>query len=186
MTLGILIGKVTGKFYGDFLQERIFKPLGMTTARIISESDIIPNRAAGYRLVDGVLKNQQWLSSTLNSTADGAIHLTVLDMAKWDAALYGEKPLKKTSLAQMWTPVSINNGKRYEYGFGWQVTSINRHRLIAHGGEWQGFSAYIGRFINDKLTAIVFANRSGFRAAALGKAIAAIYNPDLVEPPEID
>src|SRR4029077_5216853 len=51
LTLGILIHRVAGKFYGDFLQERIFQPLGMQTTRIISEADIIPNRAAGYRLV---------------------------------------------------------------------------------------------------------------------------------------
>jgi len=51
VTLGILIHKVTGQFYGDFLQERIFKPLGMTTTRIISEADIVLNRAAGYHFV---------------------------------------------------------------------------------------------------------------------------------------
>ena len=61
-TLGFLIRKVTGKYYGEFLQERIFRPLGMTTARVISEADIVPNRAAGYRLVQGALKNQEWVS----------------------------------------------------------------------------------------------------------------------------
>src|SRR2546425_1429373 len=85
--LGILIHKVSGQFYGDFLQERVFRPLGMTTARIISEADIIPNRAAGYRLVKGELKNQDWVSPSLNTTADGALYLTVYDMAKWDEAL---------------------------------------------------------------------------------------------------
>jgi CubicO group peptidase (beta-lactamase class C family) len=90
-TLGILIHQVTGKFYGDFLQERIFQPLGMTTTRIISEADIIPNRSAGYRLVKGELKNQEWVSPTLNTTADGALYFSILDLAKWDAApLYGE------------------------------------------------------------------------------------------------
>jgi len=59
--LGILIGKITGKFYGDFIKERIFQPLQMTTARVISEADIVPNRAAGYRLVQGELKNQEWV-----------------------------------------------------------------------------------------------------------------------------
>src|SRR6187551_3684361 len=58
VTLGVIINKVTGKFYGDFLQERVFKPLGMTTARVISETDIVPNRASGYRLVKGEVKNQ--------------------------------------------------------------------------------------------------------------------------------
>ncbi len=75
--LGVLIHKVTGEFYGDFLQERIFKPLGMTSTRIISEADIIPNRAAGYRLVKGELKNQEWVSPTMNSTADGALYFNV-------------------------------------------------------------------------------------------------------------
>src|SRR6185436_15136380 len=79
VTLGILIHKVSGKFYGDLLQERVFKPLGMTTARIINESDIIANRAAGYRLVKGELKNQEWVSPALNTTADGSLYLTVLD-----------------------------------------------------------------------------------------------------------
>ncbi|HVH61118.1 MAG TPA: serine hydrolase domain-containing protein, partial [Candidatus Sulfotelmatobacter sp.] len=60
--LGILIHRLTGQFYGDFLQERVFKPLGMTRTSIISEEDIIPRRAAGYRLVKGELKNQEWVS----------------------------------------------------------------------------------------------------------------------------
>ena len=63
LTLGILIHRVTGKFYGDVLEERIFGPLGMQTTRIMSEADIIPNRAAGYRWVKGKLKNQEWVSA---------------------------------------------------------------------------------------------------------------------------
>ncbi|HEY0729425.1 MAG TPA: serine hydrolase domain-containing protein [Pyrinomonadaceae bacterium] len=68
--LGVLIRKVSGKFYGDFLQERVFKPLDMSTARVISEADIVVNRAAGYRVVNGQLKNQNWVSPSLNTTAD--------------------------------------------------------------------------------------------------------------------
>ena len=105
LTLGVLIHRVTGKFYGDFLQERIFQPLGMTSTRIISEADIIPNRAAGYRLVDGALKNQEWVSPSLNTTADGSLYFSTVDLAKWDAALYTEKLLKRSSLDLMWTPV---------------------------------------------------------------------------------
>ena len=73
--LGLLVRKVTGKFYGDFLRERIFQPLKMTTARVISEADIIPNRAAGYRFERGELKNQEWVSPSTNTTADGALYL---------------------------------------------------------------------------------------------------------------
>ena len=106
-----MIHRVTGKFYGDYLQERIFQPLGMTSTRIISDRDIIPHRAAGYELVKGELKNQDWVSPTFNSTADGTLYFTVLDLEKWDAALYTEKLLKRSSLEQMWTVMKLNNGQ---------------------------------------------------------------------------
>ncbi len=53
LTLGILIHRVTGEFYGDFLQDRIFKPLNMSTTRVMSDADIIPNRSSGFRLEKG-------------------------------------------------------------------------------------------------------------------------------------
>ncbi len=156
--LGFLIHKVTGEFYGDFLQQRIFGPLGMNATRIISEADIIPNRSAGYALVDGVLKNQEWVSPTMNSTADGALYTDIPDMAKWDAALYTEKLVKKSSLAQIWTPVKLNNGNTYPYGFGWDIDEVNGHRLIQHDGAWQGFTTQISRYVDDKLTIVVLTN----------------------------
>jgi CubicO group peptidase (beta-lactamase class C family) len=179
VTLGVLIHKVSGKFYGDFLQERVFKPLGMSTARVISEADIVPNRAAGYRLVNGELKNQNWVSPTLNTTADGALYLTVYDMAKWDAALYTEKLLKRSSLDQMWTPVKLNDGKTSPYGFGWALGNVHGHRLIEHGGAWQGFKSQISRYVDDKLTVVVFANQARANPAKLAHGVAAIYNPEL-------
>jgi CubicO group peptidase (beta-lactamase class C family) len=179
LTLGVLIHKVSGQFYGDFLQERVFKPLEMTTTRIISEADIIPNRAAGYRLVKDELKNQNWVSPSLNTTADGALYFTVLDMAKWDAALYGERLLKKTSLQQMWTPVRLNDNTSYDYGFGWGFARINGHRIIEHGGAWQGFTSYIGRYVDDKVTVIVLDNLTGGNAGKIGRHVASIYNPEL-------
>ena len=174
--LGILIHKVSGKFYGDFLQERVFKPLGMTTARIISEADIVPNRAAGYRLVKGELKNQEWVSPTLNTTADGALYLTVYDMAKWDEALYTERLLKKSSLEQMWTPVKLSNGKTQNYGFGWSRGEVRGHRIVEHGGSWQGFKAHIARYVDDRLTVVVFANLAQANQTKIAHGVAAIYN----------
>jgi CubicO group peptidase (beta-lactamase class C family) len=179
LTLGVLIHKVSGQFYGDFLQERVFKPLEMTTTRIISEADIIPNRAAGYRRVKDELKNQNWVSPSLNTTADGALYFTVLDMAKWDAALYGERLLKKTSLQQMWTPVRLNDNTTYDYGFGWGFARINGHRIIEHGGAWQGFTSYVGRYVDDKVTVIVLDNLTGGNAGKIGRHVASIYNPEL-------
>jgi CubicO group peptidase (beta-lactamase class C family) len=183
--LGILIHKVTGQFYGDVLQERIFRPLGMTSTRIISEDDIIPNRAAGYRLVNGEIKNQEWVSPTLNTAADGALYTDVVDMAKWDAALYTEKLLKKGSLNQMWTPVRLNDGKTAGYGFGWDVTSVNGHRLIEHGGAWQGFTTQISRYVDDKFTVIVLTNLDSEHSDPdkIAHKVAAIYNPALTPVP---
>ena len=179
VVLGIIISKVTGKFYGDFIQERIFKPLGMNTARIISEADIIPNRAAGYRLVDGELKNQEWVSPTLNTTADGSLYLTAIDMAKWDAALYGEKILKKSSLDQMWAAVRLNNGKTHPHGFGWFLHEARGHKLIEHGGQWQGFTSHIARYADDKLTVIVLTNLASADLEAIAHGVATLYLPDL-------
>ena len=183
LLLGILIHKITGEFYGDFLQNRIFKPLAMTTARIISEADIIPNRAAGYRLVKGELKNQEWVSPTLNTTADGALYLTVYDLAKWDAALYTEKLLQKSSLKQMWTPVKLNNGKTQNYGFGWFLNEVQGHHIIEHSGSWQGFKAFIARYVDDKLTVVLFVNLAQSDQAKIAHGVVAIYNPDLAPPP---
>jgi CubicO group peptidase (beta-lactamase class C family) len=181
VTLGILIHKAAGKFYGDLLREKIFGPLGMTTARVISEADIVPNRAAGYRLVDGQLKNQEWVSPTLNTTADGALYLTVLDLAKWDAALYTEKLLKRSSLDLMWTPVKLNDGKTEPYGFGWGLSDVRGHHVISHGGAWQGFTMSIARYVDDKLTVIVMTNLDAAhsRPERIGKGIAGIYNAEL-------
>ena len=156
--LGFVIHKVTGKFYGDFLQERIFRPLGMSATRIISERDIVPNRASGYELVKGEIKNQGWVSATLNTTADGALYTNVVDLGKWDAALYTEKLLKRGSFEQMWTPVKLKDGKTYPYGFGWFLKEANGHRLIEHDGAWQGFTMTISRYVDDRLTVIVMTN----------------------------
>lgn len=183
MMLGILIHRVSGKFYGDFLQERVFKPLGMSSTRVISEADIIPNRAAGYHVnQNGQLVNQRWVSPSMNTTADGALYMNVYDMAKWDAALYTEKVLKRSSLEQMWTPVKLNNGQTYPYGFGWAIGEIKGHRYVQHAGAWQGFKAQIFRYVDDKLTVVLFANQSRANQTKLAQGVAALFNPDLAPP----
>lgn len=179
--LGILIHNVTGEFYGDFLRDRIFQPLGMNATRIISEADIIPNRAAGYRLVKGALKNQEWVSPSLNTTADGALYTNVLDMAKWDAALREGKLLKQASFQQMYTPVTLTTGKTYPYGFGWDISQAGGHRLLEHGGAWQGFTTFIARYDEDALTVIVLTNLDSEHSnpGKIAHHIASLYVPAL-------
>ena len=119
LLLGIIIRKASGTFYGDVLAERVFKPLGMTTTRVISEADIVPHRAAGYTLVKGELKNQSWVSPSLNTTADGALYFSVKDLVAWDAGVRAGRILKAASWASVFEPVRLNDGKTHGYGFGW-------------------------------------------------------------------
>jgi len=182
VTLGILIRKVTGKYYGDFLQERVFRPLGMTTARVISEEDIISNRASGYRLVNGELKNQEWVSPSTNSTADGSLYFSILDMAKWDAALYTDTPLTQASRNRIWTPAQLSDGTTKGYGFGWHILDLHGHRLIVHGGAWQGFKTHMLRFMDTKLTIIFLTNSWEMRDFKLARALGASFYPSFALP----
>ena len=137
--LGFVIHRVAGVFYGDFLQQRIFGPLGMASTRIISDQDIVPGRVSGYRIIDGQLKNQEWIAPSLNTLADGGLYTNVVDLAKWDAALYGDKILPRSALQQMWTPVRLNSGATYPYGFGWSIGTVDGHAVQSHTGSNQGF-----------------------------------------------
>ena len=182
VTLGILIGKITGKFYGDFVKERLFRPLEMTTAQVISEADIIPNRAAGYRLVKGELKNQQWVSPSTNSTADGSYYVSILDLAKWDAGLFTNKPLTRSSRQSIWTPAKLRDGTTKDYGFGWHLGNYHGHRLAFHGGAWQGFKSFIIRFLDTELTIIFLANSWETRDFKLARRLAAAFYPAFALP----
>ncbi len=183
VSLGILIHKVSGEFYGDLLQRRVFGPLGMKSSRIINETDIIPNRAAGYELKDGSLKNQTWVAPSLNTTADGSLYLTVEDIAKWDEALEAKKLLSQTGFDEMWTPVKLNDGSTAPYGFGWSLDKTKSgHRLLEHGGAWQGFTSYIARYPDDRLSVAVFCNRAGASSGYIAHHIAGFYVPELASP----
>jgi CubicO group peptidase (beta-lactamase class C family) len=182
LTLGILIRRVTGEFYGDFLQQRIFQPLDMRSTRIISEADIVANRSAGYRLVKGELKNQEWVAPTMNTTADGSLYFSILDLAKWDAALYREKLLKSSSLDLMWTPVKLKNGRANNgrpntsgYGFGWFIEDRQGHRCIHHDGSWQGFETAIDRYVDDQLTVVVLTNLADAEPGKISRHVAEMY-----------
>ena len=185
LTLGVLIHRASGQFYGDFLHDKVFAPLGMTTTRIISEADIIPDRASGYQLVKGQLKNQEWVSPALNTTADGSLYFSILDLAKWDAALYGEEVLKKSSLDQMWTITKLKNGQPNSghYGFGWFVSDIRGHHIIEHEGAWQGFTTNISRYVDDKLTVVVLTNLAGSGPDDITHHVAGLIDPELAPMP---
>jgi len=185
--LGIIIHKITGVPYAEFLGERIFKPLGMTSTRPISDRDIIPNRAAGYEIDrNGELKNQEWVSPTFNSTADGTLYFNVLDLAKWDEALYRTKLLKQSSLDRIWTVFPLNDGKPNPagYGFAWSLDVQNGHKRIGHGGAWQGFTCNISRYPDDNFALVVLTNLGAGQSnpGVIAHVVAGLVNPALTVP----
>lgn len=180
--LGLLIEEVTGSFYGDFLQDRVFEPVGMTTARVNDIKAIVPNRAAGYELAqDGTLSRDSWVSPSLSVTADGSLLLTVLDLARWDAALYTEDLLPMTDLRLMWQGGPLRDGSFHpaDYGFGWSTNSVRGHRVVAHSGGWQGFRTYLARYVDDGLSIAVLANLNAADPGGIAKSVAAAFIPEL-------
>jgi len=180
--LGSIIRKVSGRFYGDVLDERVLSPLGMKTARIISEEDIVPNRAAGYRLVKNEVKNQEWVAPLLNTTADGSLYFSLLDLIAWDKGLRSRAILSAESWRQIFEPVRLNSGKTYPYGFGWRCEEIAGQKVHYHGGTWQGFKTHLARYLGDDMTIVVLANLAQARPERLADGIAAILNPKLAPP----
>lgn len=178
--LGMIVEKVSGKPYGEFVAERIFKPLGMTATRVNDEHAIIPNRAEGYTWANSALHNADYTSMTWPFAA-GVLVSTVTDMAKWDAALYTNRLLKPADLQQMWTPARLNSGKSTVYGFGWVIDTYQGHRLIWHNGGIPGFITQISRFVDDKLTVIVLTNTEHSNPDTIIKGVAGILVPALVQ-----
>jgi CubicO group peptidase (beta-lactamase class C family) len=176
--LGFIIESVSGKSYWDFLHERIFTPLKMNQTANRDPQFVVPNRADGYEWEEGKLVGRDYDLTDVFSA--GAVVSTVLDLAKWDAALCSDTLLKKQSKAQMWTPVVFNDGKPYPYGFGWNVSEFRGHNLVAHGGQTAGFAANISRYIDDGLTIIVLTNLGDQGlGTVIARGIAKIYLPDI-------
>lgn len=180
--LGILIRKVSGRFYGEVLQAEVFEPLGMKTARVISEADLIPHRAAGYQLVEGQLKNQDWVAPQLNTTADGSLYLSLDDLLAWEQAVRARRILKPESWQQVFAPVRLNSGKTYPYGFGWFVDDFSGQPRQHHSGSWQGFKTYFSRYLGDDLSVIVLGNSADFDPEIVVDLVAAALEPSLARP----
>jgi len=180
--LGIIIHKVSGSFY-DVLASRVFKPLGMTTARVIDEADIVPNRAAGYQLEKGEIKNQDWVAPRLNTTADGSLYFSLRDLIAWDAGVRSRAILTPESWAQILHPVQLTSGKTYPYGFGWFLDERDGKPLQQHSGSWQGFKSQFSRFLGDDLSVVVLANLAQANPARIADGVATLVDPGLAVPP---
>lgn len=171
-TLADVIRRVSGQPWDAFVADRIFKPVGMASSRTTTTTDIVPNRSRGYVWrQDHYLNAQEYLALR----PSGAFLSTVLDLAKWDAALYEEKILTKASRDAMYSPVRLTDGKTYGYGFGWMIDSLDHHWQVHHGGSLPGFRAEMARFPDEGLTIIVLTNADDARPEETARGIARLY-----------
>ena len=161
--LGMIIEHVSGERYADFLDERFFRPLGMTSTSVIDQWKILKHRAAGYTIRDGQLVNIRRVAQAELASHYGVMS-TVKDLVKWEAALAAGRVVSVASLGQMWTPVRLNDGSTFPYGFGWDVAERRGHRAISHTGIT---GTELSRFPDDRLTVIVLTNLGAHIGARL-------------------
>ena len=180
LVLGMLIRKATGESYSDLLSRRVFAPLGMRTIRVMDYLAIIPNRAAGYELREGELRNQEWVSPTANSTADGPFVFSILDYARWDAAI-GHEILQPASWTLIAQPAPLPEGQTYPYGFGWYLEHSAAQDIWRHEGSWQGFQSFVIRYCGDELTLIALANSDNADPTSIVRHVAGMLDPRLVQ-----
>jgi CubicO group peptidase (beta-lactamase class C family) len=173
--LGYIIENVSSETYWQFMRERIFEPLGMTSTTSRDPRTVIRFRASGYEQdLQGKYINRDYDLTDLVSA--GAIVSTVDDMAKWNASLDSHQLLTAASEQEMWTPLRLNDGKTHEYGFGWFLSPLKGHQNIGHSGTTSGFSASLQRFPKDGLAVIVLTNSNEDGVATkVAKEVALLY-----------
>jgi CubicO group peptidase (beta-lactamase class C family) len=191
VVLGLVVAKVSGMSFAQFLRERIFQPLEMgSTLAYEKGRNTVPNRAFGHtKRPDGFIETDQ--SSTSATLGDGGVYSNLEDLAKWDEALERHTLLGESEMAPASTPVrladgaephwptapdddNLNPGKPVSYGFGWFLDPWAGRRRMWHTGTTMGFRTVIDRFTGEKLTIVVLANRTDVDVSKLALQIAAI------------
>lgn len=158
--LGHIIEVVSEKPYAEFIEENIFKPLGMKSSYYGSMTQLIPNRATGYSPAENGWRNSNYLSLTLPYAA-GSLMSTVDDMLLWHKAIHNNTLLKPESKMKAFTNTKLNNGDPTNYGYGWMMNEINGSPSIEHGGGIFGFTTSGIYVPSDNLYVIVLTNRDG-------------------------
>ncbi len=160
--LSILLEKITGEKFANFMKENIFTPLGMENTLVHDESKPeIKNKAVGYsRNSSGSFVLNDY---NLSTTGAGGIFSTLNDLLKWDEALYTEKLVKKSTMEKILTPFILNNGESANYGFGWMVKKFeegkNKGKIYyLHTGSLKGYRNIIIRYPEESLTLICLSN----------------------------
>jgi CubicO group peptidase (beta-lactamase class C family) len=137
--LGYIIEKVSGQNYAQFVEEEIFKKLGMIASKYASHKDIIKNRASGYHKKDSFINNRR-ISFTI-PYASGSLMSNVIDMFKWQEALKNNELISRKATEKAFTNYALNNGENIDYGYGWHIKQTNGISVWEHGGAIFGFKS---------------------------------------------
>ena len=171
--LAIIVERVSGRPFARFLDEEIFKPVGMPHTLLLERpGQPVPNRAQGYKRIGRTFEISREDTAIFG---DGQIMTTIGDMSAWDQALRENRLANPQTLAVAFTSGKLRDGRPTGYGMGWYVASENGHRIVRHGGGWAGTSVHILRHLDDGLTVIVLSNLEHFPSASRAAQIAALF-----------
>lgn len=186
--LAQVVAAVSGKDFYQFLKQQLFLPLKMNSTAEYDQTVVVPGRADRYIWTGGQFYDNFLDTDPSFRVGAGGIESSVLDLAKWDAALYSNSPLSEASKNAMWTAPKLQKAPALDYGFGWALSHVNGHRLIWHNGALPGAMCWMGRFVDDKLTIIFLTNSLDLDHVGamtgefqqIGEHIAGIYEPALM------
>lgn len=158
--LALVVERVTGQSFAQFVAENVFAPAGMNDTLIFDQTEPeVPNRVYGYEPAGDGFRPDDY--HELNHLVGaGGVYAPLDDFIAWDRALYGENVVSRPTLQQAFTRHVLNNGESIDYGFGWRIDRYRGHRRVAHGGSWVGFRAAIARYPEKKLAIVVLFNRT--------------------------
>ena len=183
VVLGLIVEKVSGMPYQDFLKQRIFDRLEMhDTVAFVNGKNQVTHRAYGYRKNESgwEFADQSPTSATLG---DGGIYSSLDDLARWDAAIRNYMLLSAQEMQPALTPVNVPGGARHDdgtpaqYGFGWFLDPYRGRRRMYHDGETSGFRTTIQRFLDEHLSIIILANRTDLNPESLALRVADLFTP---------
>jgi D-alanyl-D-alanine carboxypeptidase len=171
--LGMIVEKISGQTYADFLKSNIFEPLRMRDSGYDRARDIIKERASGYDIIDGHIVNADFVDMSVPFSA-GGIYSTVEDMYRWNEALaQNGKLLSADSLKQMFTEYPEATHEGQHYGYGVVISRLKFGRLLYyHGGGVEGFTSVIQRYPNDRACIVILSNLDSYKPWELGDHIA--------------
>ncbi|MBX7220511.1 MAG: beta-lactamase family protein [Blastocatellia bacterium] len=177
VVLAGIVEVASGQTYPEFLQKRIFNPLGMSRTSVIDDRALLPPFLAhAYKAKNGGYQDVNFGDDRFELVyGDGGVLSTVADLARWDAALDSAQLVSPTTLERAFTSGTLNSGKSIDYGYGWEITRFKGVRLIEHEGYWNGWNTTISRFPDQKLTVVVLANLDDFPAGEVAHRVAALY-----------